>query len=80
MAYEPITTHIFELSGVLLNVQYSATKPDITFYSVHVMDGNYRCVGPDLMPMLHDTLVLTTPRGRPAEAMTVLSAITEDIL
>lgn len=80
MAFEPIATHIFELAGVLLNVQYSATKPDVTFHSVRVMDGDYKCVGPDLIPMLHNTLLLTGAHGRHAEAMTLLSAITEDIL
>ena len=79
MAFEPIATHIFELAGVLLNVQYSATQPDVTFHSVRVMDGDYKCVGPNLMPMLHNTLLMTSRHGIHAEAMTMLSAITEDL-
>lgn len=71
--------HIFEHAGVLLQVDYSPTKPDVTFHTVHVLDTNYKAVGPDLTPLLHDLLLLIPPHGPTVEAMTMLSAILEDL-
>lgn len=72
--------HIFEHRGIYLRVDYEPTVPP-TFNSVRVVDANYRPIGPDLQPLLHDTLLVTTPAmgGADAEAQTFLSSIVEDL-
>lgn len=75
-------THIFEHSGVLLHVEYSRNASDEThFHSVRVMDPQYRPTGPELIPLLHQSLLLDTEpvMGMRVDAKTFLSAIAEDL-
>jgi hypothetical protein len=70
-------THIHDYQGVLLRVEYTPDKVEgPTIHSVHVLDRRYRVVGPDLVPLLHDTLVLVAP----GEAETFLSLIAGDLV
>lgn len=53
-----------EHAGVMMEVVFTPPAPEIPaleFLSVRVVDQNYRAVGPDLMPMLHQLLVIRTP-------------------
>lgn len=53
---------IFEHKGVLIQVNYtlgSDGKPD--FDSAHSLDGDYRPVGCDLLPLLADCVMLAGP-------------------
>ena len=66
--------HIFEHAGVMLEVKYA---PGVvpTFHTIRVLDANYRAVGPDLSPLLHDTLRMVAP----GEAETFLSTIVAEL-
>lgn len=75
--------HIYERCGVLLHVEYTPGADGIpTFQDVRVTDGHYRPVGPNLLPLMHDLLVLTDVAGSATnerEAETVLSSITGEL-
>ena len=71
-------SHIYEHAGVNLRVEYDVdANKCINFFSIHVMDANYRVVGPDLGPLLDGLLVLTSTT--PPEAAPFLSEIARDI-
>jgi hypothetical protein len=70
--------HLFDHRGVLLSVDYTP-GPVIEFHSVHATDHVYRTVGPDLMPLLHDTLVRMSETTDTVECQTFLSCIVDDI-
>lgn len=77
--------HIYEHAGIMLDVQYtndsSAQDGMPTFHSIRVMDSNYRPTGPDLRPMLHNTLIiLQDPQpGLRLDAYTLLTCIAEEL-
>lgn len=71
-------SHIYEHAGVNFRVEYDVDADKcINFFSIHVMDANYRVVGPDLGPLLDGLLVLTSTT--PPEATPLLSEIARDI-
>ena len=68
--------HIHDHVGILLNITYTPHRVEgPTIHDVHVLDDNYRCVGPDLVPLLHGTLVLVAP----GEATPFLSLVAEEL-
>lgn len=72
--------HIFEHRGVMLRVDY-AEGAEPTFNDVRVLDANYRPVGPNLTPLLDNTLLMNDKPDDQGEfsAATFLSAIVEDL-
>lgn len=54
-------TQVIDHSGVLMQVAYEPEEP-ITFVSVHVLDENYRPIGPNIMPLLDGMVVMLTSK------------------
>ena len=79
--YKDLMIHLYEHpSGVFLQVSYvPATQDALTqIQSVHVCDGAYQAVGPDVAPMLHTTYTMDTS-GPVVMAIPLLELISEDI-
>lgn len=64
----------------MLHVDYEPGDEPV-FNSIHVMDADYRPVGPNLFPLLHQTLVVDADPevGDELEAQTFVSAICEEL-
>ncbi len=74
--------HIYEYGGVMLRANYEMSEGVPTFHSVHLLDADYKPVGPNLHVFLHNlAIVHGSPhrRGKPSLATPILSAITEEI-
>jgi hypothetical protein len=72
-----LQTQIVEHAGVLLWVEYDDVSPP-TFNTVRVLDGEYRPVGPNLVPLLNDLVLILKPEaqvGEEVEAERFLSNI-----
>lgn len=75
--------YIFEHCGVMLHVDYTTSPSGMPeFHNIQVMDGNYRPTGPDLRPLLHQTLIIDRQpkRGDRFDAQTFLSAIAQELV
>lgn len=66
--------HTFEHNGVILLVTYDPEEP-VTFHSIRALGADYKETGPELMPFMHDLLLMVEP----LVAERLLSRIAEDI-
>lgn len=71
-------THIYEYKGVHFRVTYVLIEDNVPeFDSVYMLDANYRPVGPNLVEMFGDIVVMTN--YSPMEAEPFLSTIVKEI-
>lgn len=70
--------HLFDHCGVLLSVDYIPGHP-VHFNSVRVTDGDYKPVGPNLLGLLHHTLVPLSDLSSGMICQTFLSTICDDL-
>ena len=75
------TTHIFEHNDTLLQVNFTRGDDGIpTFKSVFLLDASYRPVGPNLVPLLHDVMLVSEENEQGfREAETFLSHIVAEL-
>lgn len=76
-----VISHIFEHNDTLLLVNF-VREPDgvPTFKSVFVLDAEYKPVGPNLVPLLHDVMLVSEENDEGfREAETFLSHIVSEL-
>lgn len=73
--------HVYEHAGILLFVEYIKDRDITTFTNVRVVDILYRPIGPNLIPLLKEVIVLDGEAvpGAMQEGEAILSAIAEEI-
>lgn len=73
--------HIFEHADAMFDVSYLLVKDEPVFQSVHLLDGGYQRVGPDLKEFFHRIAIINGEpvNGQPVDACTFLSAICEEL-
>lgn len=72
--------HVFESHGVSIEVDY-IIAPDraVEFQSAHLVGSDYAPVGPDIMGLLHNLVVVTATTADGNEGVRVLELIHEEI-
>ena len=76
-----VISHIFEHNDTLLQVNFTKEDDGVpNFRSVFVLDSQYRPVGPNLVPLLHDVMLVSEENDEGfREAETFLSHIVAEL-